>query len=136
MMSGLIDDVRSNEVNTLRGIGEALQTVASLPAGDFHCHLRHVRALFAQRKILHLEDRLASGLRDSFGYSRDALAYIQGLQNGNYRENAGIPSELLYGSSVHQALLITKSIVLLYAKLLLNWTDLVAAGQSWSARAD
>lgn len=114
-----------NVSDSLRGLGRSLRNICALSIGQFHDYIRECRTSLTQKSLGLLEDRLQSAGRAAPSYVADMKMYIERLREGDKREEAGIPVELLYGREIDVALRWTRKVIAMYGQLLSAWPDIV-----------
>lgn len=125
MIDSIILDSNS-DVPALVQMGRVLITLGELPAGAFHDYLRQHKMTESRNIINLLEKQLAfSASSSASNYTSDVQAYIHRIIEGDSRQQAGIPAELLYRYDQQEALNQARKLTLLYGRLLCSWPDMI-----------
>jgi hypothetical protein len=116
---------KAGPFGTLRELGRSLEGIGMMPTLAFRSYIRSCSGILNKKKISLLEDRLSTLNGAARSYTDDVKTYMQRLLQGDKREEAGIPAELLYGRELGVALECTQKFVTMYGQLLYAWPDMI-----------
>lgn|GEM_PF-2578896 len=119
---------------SLRELGRSLSAFGAMSIRAFQECIRECRTRLSQHRLAFLEARLGSAGGLAPSYVADLTTYIGRLREGDKREEAGIPMEILYGREIDDALYWTRKVIAMYGELLSVWPDIVDVAQACSTR--
>ena len=119
---------------SLRELGRSLSAFGGMSIKAFQECIRECRTRLSQSRLAFLEARLGSAGGLAPSYVADLTTYIGRLREGDKREEAGIPMEILYGREIDDALYWTRKVIATYGELLSVWPDIVDLAQAYSTR--
>ena len=125
---------RRDAPGSLRELGRSLSAFGAMSIKGFQEYIRECRTRLSQHRLAFLEGRLGSAGGLAPSYVADLKAYIGRLREGDRREEAGIPMELLYGREIDDALYCTCKVIAMYGELLSVWPDIVEVAHAHSTR--
>ena len=127
--------IRGGDIpGSLRELGRSLSAFGAMSINAFQEYIRECRTRLSQRRLAFLEGRLGSAGGLAPSYVADLKTYIARLREGDRREDAGIPAEILYGREIGDALYWTRKVIATYGELLSAWPDIVEVAQGCSPR--